>query len=308
MSAVLRFEKLEGIGNDFVVLDTANLPDNGLPTEVLVRLCDRHYGIGADGVLLCTWLGAQRIRMDVVNANGSVAEMCGNGLRSVAAWASRQADIDTVVIQTLAGPFECAIRRHGDEAVVVAPVGHVTLSAIAAGVLGPYLPAEGLPLSLAAKGRTFDLWPASTGNPHAVHVVAENVEPDELLEMARRFGPDLSGHPAFRAGANIGFGQVGSGSLYLAVYERGSGATLACGTGACAAFAVFTRIGLLEPGTPTDVVLPGGVLSLQLDAAEAVGDLSGPITMSGPARRVFTGQIPASSALLAPCAEPSPMS
>jgi diaminopimelate epimerase len=263
----VRFEKYEGLGNDFVVVDEASwLAAGWSPAAV----CDRHFGAGADGVLV---IGPPRTpgsagSMTVWNADGSRPEMCGNGLRCVAlhlAIARGVGGGGSFLVDTDSGPRGCEVTRAG------AGRGEVRVAMGAAQI--------GEPAVIEAGERFFELGQVSMGNPHAV-TFAE-VTDEEFL----RVGPQLSGHAAFAAGANVEFVREGAeGVLEVKVWERGSGPTLACGTGACAVAALACEKKLRRHGDAVRVRLPGGELTIWV-----AGDRS--VIMQGPARRVFAGEL-----------------
>jgi len=260
MGASLRFEKYEGLGNDFLVLDVADEAE--VPPECAVLLCDRRFGVGADGVILVlpprTPAGDTRIR--VINADGSIPEMCGNGVRCVALHvaAARGQTGGTVRIETDAGERACVL--DGD--------GMVTVDMGLVRVLGERaVDVDGRPIVLAL---------ADAGNPHAV-LFGTFARGD-----VEHLGPRLATHPAFPRGTNVEFACVLGDGIDLVVWERGVGITLACGTGACATAAVACEKGLAPRGKPVTVRLPGGRLDV------TIAD-DGRATMRGPARRVFSG-------------------
>jgi diaminopimelate epimerase len=260
MAAPLRFEKYEGLGNDFIVVE---LPDaREMPPARAVHLCDRHFGVGADGVLLvlpplAPWCDA---RMRVINADGSVPEMCGNGVRCVALHVatSRGEARGVVRVETDAGERECIVDEDGSVTVdmgVVRVLGDRTVDV------------EGQPIVVSL---------ADAGNPHAILFGAY------ARGDVERLGPRLATHPAFPRGTNVEFARVEGDGIDLVVWERGVGITLACGTGACATAAVACAKGLAPRGRPVTLRLPGGRLDV------TVAD-EGRTTMRGPARRVFSG-------------------
>lgn len=258
----LRFSKYEGLGNDFVVIEG----DEGAVSPAdAARLCDRHFGVGGDGVLLVAppvSPGAVA-RMIVLNADGSRPEMCGNGLRCVAAYlgASRGAASSSFVVDTDAGPRGCEVD---------AGTGTVTIDmgvAVSAG-----------PIDVHLLGHTVRLARVSMGNPHAI--TFEDLGHDALA----RFGPGLATHPAFPQGTNVELCRMrDDGGVDVLVWERGVGPTLACGTGACAVAAFAVSSGLAPFERELAVHLPGGPLFITVGR-----DLS--VRMRGPARRVFTGE------------------
>jgi len=254
------FSKYHGLGNDFIFMEDFGgklLPEG----EELERLlCHRHFGIGADGLVLIT-KEAGLFTMRIFNADGSEAEMCGNAVRCMAHYLLDQALAEgpALRIGTLAGVKE-----------IVASGGLYRVDMGEPDLEGP--------LSLAASGREWICHPVSMGNPHAV-VFVDDVDEVNLA----MWGPTLENHPVWPQKANIEFVQVVSANrLKVRVWERGAGPTLACGTGACAAAVVSIREGFVQ--SPVEVVLPGGELTIEWSAGNHV-------SMSGPATKVFAGRI-----------------
>jgi diaminopimelate epimerase len=263
----IEFSKYEGLGNDFLVVDADS--ESAISPEQAVRLCDRRFGVGADGVLLVLpprteGAGA---RMRVLNADGSVPEMCGNGLRCAALHVARRRDARDLelLFDTDAGPRACSVRRHdgGDGADVTVDMGDVR-------ALGRR--------TLEAGGEVLDVALADAGNPHAI--LFEEPTAARLAAV----GPAVEKHAAFPRGTNVELARVEGSRIDVAVWERGVGPTLACGTGACAV-AVVARAEGRVPDGPVTVRLPGGELQIELDP-------SGRTRMRGPARLVFTGRLP----------------
>lgn len=257
----LQFEKWEGLGNDFLVVV---LPEGAAPSAEEARLvCDRHFGVGGDGVL---YVDETTPRMIVLNADGSRPEMCGNGLRCVAAFLAdkRGEGRAELVIATDAGEKRCLVERRGDGLFdVTVDMGHATL--------GPALDVD-------VAGDVFTFSTVDVGNPHAI-----TFEPHEDADVDR-IGPAAERAP--KAGTNVEFCRVVAGAarprIEVTVWERGVGRTLACGTGACAVAAAACESGRAPFGEPIDVVLPGGPLEITVDAGRG-------LRMKGPARRVFRG-------------------
>lgn len=264
--AMLRFTKYEGLGNDFLVLDASDETALGAPQ--VARLCDRHFGVGGDGVLLVTppkSLGA-RATMIVLNADGSRPEMCGNGLRCVALHLALQdrAQAVSFIVDTDAGPRLVAIERTDG-------AGSISVG------MGRGLPEGDLRVPFGASQLAFSR--VSMGNPHAVSFDS-GLDARALDEL----GPALSGQ--FPAGSNVELVTTrGERSLEVLVWERGVGRTLACGTGACAVVVAAARQGRVPFDAEIAVHLPGGPLHISV-ARETLE-----VTMRGPARRVFSGEV-----------------
>jgi diaminopimelate epimerase len=266
------FDKYEALGNDFIVVEGTSAL---LTVDQVRAICDRHRGVGADGVLF-TGVSANRPFLQVVNADGSRAEMCGNGLRCVALHLVRRGLVDTLAfeVDTDAGPHGCRVLKQS-------PVGRVEVVMRPPSVDPAQVPVHSpAPLVDATlPGIEVRITAVSMGNPHAVTF---DVEGDARLAL----GPRIQEHPAFPEKANVGFARMrGASSMVLDVYERGAGWTQACGTGACAAAFAAVQTGRAARGTPIEVVLPGGPLEI------VVGAPGERIRMTGPARYVFSGKL-----------------
>lgn len=275
----MRFWKYQGIGNDFILLD-GTAGDLEIDTEWCRRACDRHYGIGADGVLYVMPGEGTDITMRIINADGSEAEMCGNGIRCVAKYAADHEVVpgDSVTIHTLAGDLGAEVFR-GDDGLVRtvrinmgAPIldGRTVPVDYDGRFIDQPFDADGIPIRANA---------VSMGNPHFITFTPLD---DATVD---RLGPILERHPFFPRKTNVEFCRVEDGKIYIRVYERGAAWTLACGTGACATTTAAALNGLVPFGTPVDVHLPGGWLRITVDK-----DL-GYVLMEGPAELVFTGDM-----------------
>jgi diaminopimelate epimerase len=285
----LRVTKLEATGNDFVVVDEDDGREPALSVATRRWLCDRHRGVGGDGVLtilrarddVAARTGA-RYRMHITNPDGSVPEMCGNGLRCVARHLAETGRIPTereVVVDTDAGPRTLTVAADFDA--VTIDMGRADFSsprqftpALLRGSLDDVVDdpiVRGLPATT-----------VSMGNPHVV-LEAEAVP---SVADAGRAGPALEFLRArFPERTNIEWAvDREDGGIDVVVWERGAGLTQACGTGACAVAAVFVRNGRRAPGVIT-CHLPGGPLRLTVSSLEA------PILMEGPVVRVFTADV-----------------
>lgn len=275
----MRFWKYQGIGNDFILLD-GTAGDLEIDAEWCRRACDRHYGIGADGVLYVMPGEGTDITMRIINADGSEAEMCGNGIRCVAKYAADHEVVpgDTMTIHTLAGDLGAEVFR-GDDGLVRtvrinmgAPIldGRTIPVDYDGRFIDQPFDADGVPIRANA---------VSMGNPHFITFTPLD---DATVD---RLGPILERHPFFPRKTNVEFCRVENGKIYICVYERGAAWTLACGTGACATTTAAALNGLVPFGTPVDVHLPGGWLRITVDK-----DL-GYVLMEGPAELVFTGDM-----------------
>jgi diaminopimelate epimerase len=283
----LKFTKMHGAGNDFVVIDAINQQIE-LGTEQWRRLADRRFGVGADQILLVerpTEPGCD-FRYRIFNADGSEVEQCGNGSRAFARFVSDKglSSARSIRVQTMGGIIAPQLEDDGKVTVDMgAPV--LDLAAVPFDSTGLAGWDEGrdtmwpLALKVGGASKTVFVSVVSMGNPHAVQVV-DDVETAPVLET----GPLIEHHPRFPKRVNAGFLQVlDRGHVKLRVYERGAGETLACGTGACAAVVAGIRRGLLD--SPVQVTARGGELVISW-AGEGQ-----PVYLSGPAVTVFEGEI-----------------
>ncbi len=271
----LRFSKMHGAGNDFVVIDLRG----GQPApavDLVRRLGDRHFGVGFDQLLSIEDTGAADCvaRYRIWNGDGSPAQQCGNGARCVAAWLRRDgaAPEHRFRLDSPAGIIE--VECLPDDRYALG-MGH---PAFAPARIPFHAPAGRVTHELLVEGSPLRFGVASMGNPHAV------IEVDSVdAAPVHRLGPALQARPEFPEGVNVGFAQVlARDRIRLRVFERGAGETLACGSGACAAVAVLVRQGRVDRAV--QVALPGGTLAIRWPADDA------PITMAGPATFVFEGE------------------
>ncbi len=299
----IRFTKMQGAGNDFVVLDETH-GRLDLSAAQYRFLADRHFGVGADQILSVRAspadAAAQGVDFEYVihNADGGEVEHCGNGARCFVRYVREKGLTakDAVKVKVVGGVLE--LRQNPD--------GRVTVDMGAPVFDLPRIPFDPAGLSALEQG-TWQVWPLkieeklaqpsvdrpqdatvsvavlSMGNPHAVQVV-DDVDTAPVLAQGAR----IESHPAFPRRVNAGFMQIMNRSrIRLRVFERGAGETLACGTGACAAVVAGIRLGLLD--ARVDVETRGGQLTIGW--AGATGDLAVPVLMTGPATTVFEGEI-----------------
>ena len=283
----LKFTKMQGAGNDFVVIDAIHQQVD-FSTDQWRRLADRRFGVGADQILIVerpTVAGAD-FRYRIFNNDGGEVEQCGNGARAFARFVSDQklSSERSIRVQTMSGIIAPTLEDDGS---VTVDMGAPVLEPAAV----PF-DSEGLdgvpqggdllwPLDLQLQGAplTVPVSVVSMGNPHAVQVVA-----DADTAPVAELGPQVEFHPRFPKRVNAGFMQVvDRRHIRLRVYERGAGETLACGTGACAAVVAGIRRGLLD--SPVRVSARGGELSI------AWAGEGQPVYLSGPAVTVFEGEI-----------------
>lgn len=287
---MVRFAKYEGLGNDFVVVDEREGREPSLPVTVRAGLCDRHRGVGGDGVLtvLSSRIDGAVARMHITNADGSVPEMCGNGLRCVSLFLVHAGVVkpgEEHVVDTDAGPRRATVLAPPDprgEALVRVDMGPARFD-VAGQIprwLGEPIEVDGVALRASA---------VSMGNPHVV-LDAPEVRPVwPSFELARRIGPLLEVDPRFPERTNVELAAVrDDGSVDVVVWERGVGITEACGTGACGTAAVLARAGRIPYDTDVVVRLPGGALTVRVP--DPARDPAGSVLMTGPARRVFVGE------------------
>ena len=278
----MKFTKLHGAGNDYVYID-ARGKERDWPA-LSVAMSDRHLGVGSDGLILALPSEKADLRMRMFNADGSEGEMCGNGIRCLVRFAFDNGIVDAekspVRVETMAGVLD------------VTPLGDDGDGMTAARVLmgAPRLVPAEIPVALEGKdvvideplkvaGREFRMTCVSMGNPHAVVFMDEPVDEFPLTEI----GPMVEHHPLFPARVNFEIVNVldGDKTLKTRVWERGSGITMACGTGACAVQVAARLNGLA--GDRATIALPGGDLTVEWPGA-------GEVVMEGPVATVFDGE------------------
>lgn len=274
----MEFWKYQGTGNDFVVVEAPVGRPDWMDASAVIAICDRHFGVGADGILLIERGVAADWFMRVLNADGSEAEMCGNGIRCVARHLAERMGVagEVLPIDTPAGVKPCRVHRDAD-----GTVSAVTVS------LGPPILEPGripiaaahpLDLSVTVADRAFVGHAVSMGNPH--FVIFEGMAADQ----AALWGARLTAAPLFPRQANIEFtATVGPSHFQVVVFERGVGLTLACGTGAGAVGVAAVLTGRAPAGQPIRIDLPGGPLRITV-----LPDLSD-VLLEGAATPVFRG-------------------
>jgi diaminopimelate epimerase len=279
----LKFTKMHGAGNDFIVIDAINQAVS-LSQSQWHKLADRHFGIGADQILIVekTSMPTVDFRYRIYNADGAEVEQCGNGARAFVKYVSDKGMTTkrAIRVETMSGIIEPVLEADGRIRVNMGP---------------PRLQPEQVPFDVTGlvprRSGSENLWPLeiagkaiwvgaiSMGNPHAVQLVQDcdtaAVETD---------GPIIERHPRFPKKANAGFMQIlNRNRIRLRVFERGAGETLACGTGACAAVVSGIRRGMLDHDVEVDT--RGGLLSIKWEGVDA------PVYLTGPAVTVFDGEI-----------------
>ncbi|MEM3030662.1 MAG: diaminopimelate epimerase [Candidatus Micrarchaeia archaeon] len=263
----LKFSKWQGTGNDFIIIDewAGELVPEKEKKPLAVRLCDRHFGVGADGILFVSKSTKASARMRIINNDGSEAEMCGNGIRCVALFLKQKRYVkkSKFTIETLAGIMEPEIKN-----------GLVRVRMATPRV-------EGLDEMLFIEDQIIRYAAVNMGNPHAV-VFVEDVSNAPLLAL----GPKIESHPRFPNQTNVHFVQVLSRTQVKAVHwERGAGATLACGTGACAVATAAHLKGKTD--SAVEVLVPGGSLHVELEMKNGKPTAC---FLTGPAQNVFEGK------------------
>ena len=286
----MRFTKMQGIGNDYVYVNCLEeTVDN--PVSLSRMVSDRHFGIGSDGLILIRPSAKADFFMEMFNADGSRSAMCGNGIRCVGKYVYDHGLTDRadITVNTLAGVKRLSLHTEGDHvASVTVDMGAPVLEAALVPVVAERSPVVALPIEVA--GRRFEMTCVSMGNPHAV-VFVDDTAAFPLEEVGRQF----EFHPAFPERVNAEFVEVlGRNEVNMRVWERGTGETLACGTGACASVVACVLNGLTDD--EVTVHLLGGDLRIRWDRGIDC------VFMTGPAATVFEGEIDVSGC---PCDEPA---
>jgi len=286
----MKFSKLQATGNDFILVDALTGPGEGDWGEVAQAMCDRHFGIGADGLILVQNSTIADLKMRILNSDGSEAEVCGNGLRCFAKYAiekgltgkmSSRAELSNLylAIETLAGVRKVKAYMSGNK------VNRVEVD------MGlPQFQPEQVPVkikvdiipildyALVINGKELTLALLSMGNPHAVSFLSQPIADFPLAEI----GPKVERHPMFPQRTNFEIARVLSrGKIEARVWERGVGETLACGSGACAIAVAAQLLDYVEP--QVDIILKGGTLTVSWDRV-------GEVLLTGPVEEVFTGE------------------
>lgn len=257
----MRFTKMHGVGNDFLIFAPGEVEGVDLPA-LAPNACDRHFGVGADGILVPMPSEVADLTMFYLNSDGSTSEMCGNGIRCLARYARDRGLVenDAITVQTGAGIKKVLLREDGSSRVDMGPPA-----------FGAGIEIEGYPFLR-----------VSMGNPHAVAFLEEEKEVDGLDLAA--VGPRVENHPAFPDKSNVEFAYVrGEHEVRMRIWERGSGETLASGSGSCAVAAAAVRLGLAK--SPVRVYLDGGVVEIEWSGENE------PLYMSGPAEYVCEGEL-----------------
>ena len=270
----LRFAKMHGAGNDFVMLDRRG-DESPIDPALAIRLADRHTGVGCDQVITIeSPRGSEAVAYyGIWNADGSSSRQCGNGARCVAAWLIRDGLAEaSFVLESPSGPV---LAQRRDDGGIAINMGVPDFSAAA---IGLDVEDEADPYEWKIEGAPVQFGAVSIGNPHAVIAVDDTAQ-----APVAHLGAALQNDPTFRDSCNVGFAQVlARDRIRLRVFERGAGETLACGSGACAAVAVLARRGLLDRDVAVE--LPGGTLRISWDGPGHA------IWLAGPTAFVFEGE------------------
>lgn len=271
----IRFTKMQGLGNDFVVLDT--LRQNFVPTQAQAKfLADRHFGVGCDQILLVEppTQPDTDFRYRIFNADGGEVEQCGNGARCFVRYVHDQGLTDKTEIRVEIATGVIVLKLNSDDTVTV-DMGPPELRSAEVPFTSD---SDDVVQSLLVDGEDIAITAVSMGNPHAVQVV-----PDVDRAPVAKLGPLIENHPRFPRRVNAGFMQIVSRrQIRLRVYERGVGETIACGTGACAAVVAGVLRDLLD--SPVEVVTRGGSMQIAWTPGQ-------PVMMTGPAVTVFSAEI-----------------
>ena len=282
----MRFTKMQGIGNDYVYVNCfeESVPD---PAGTAIKVSDRHFGIGSDGLILIRPSREADCEMDMYNADGSRGAMCGNGIRCVAKYVYDHniAKKPEIRIATGSGIKTVRVKAENDKAVsVTVDMGAPVLTAEKIPVLAEDPKADAVALPIEVRGETYQFTGVSMGNPHAV-IFCDHIDDLDLNDI----GPDFEHHPMFPDRVNTEFVKIlDRHTIAMRVWERGSGETLACGTGACASAVASILNGHVDEDAPVTVKLLGGDLKIFWDRNAKENRT---VYMTGPAEEVFEGEI-----------------
>ncbi len=278
----VKITKMQGCGNDFVILPQEELSKIDMPmNEIAKKLCDRHFGIGADGLIIPN---SNILNTDIgwffFNSDGSVAQMCGNGMRCFAKYVynKRLVNSNKFTVSTLAGIITPEILEDGRVRVNMS-------NPILEPEKIPFLPNHNLNYKISVKNRIFEGNAISMGNPHFVIFIKDN---EDLLNLAKIYGAEIENSAEFPEKTNVEFIKIKSyKKIELCVWERGCGITLACGTGACASVVAGILNGYLE--NSVDVKLLGGTVNVVWNGTPNKPE--GDVFLTGPAEFVFDTEI-----------------
>ena len=260
----MKFTKMHGLGNDYLYV-YGDVPENA--AEIARTLSERHFGAGSDGMIYISESDIADFRMRIFNADGSEARMCGNGIRCVGKYVYDKGYTDKtfLCIETLSGIKYLTLQVSDNQVQsVMVDMGKADVDQ---------------PISLRMDDRELSLIPVSVGNPHAV-IFVDDADTAPLTVL----GPKIERNERFPDGVNVEFVEVRSqDQLRMRVWERGSGVTMACGTGACASVVAAISAGYCPYDTTVSVELDGGTLEIQIAPDHTV-------TMTGPAETIYEGE------------------
>lgn len=272
----IKITKMQGLGNDFVFMDYDEFQKTNMELkELAIKLCDRHFGIGADGLIIPVPYAKEDadIEWHYVNSDGSLAQMCGNGMRCFAKYVYDKKLVNTKSfrVKTLAGIIKPEILENGN---------------IKVNMGNPILEDKKIPFNgernIKVKDKTFKIHPVSMGNPHCIIFTEENT-----LDLAKTYGPDIEKHRYFPEKTNVEFVKILSkNEVEMCVFERGCGITLACGTGACATVVACILNNLTE--SKVKVNLLGGSVNIEWQGTSA--DTKHDVFMTGSANYTFNAE------------------
>jgi len=275
----MNFTKMHGLGNDFILIEENEIPLGQDLSELAQKLCDRHFGIGADGLVIVASSDKAHAKMRIFNSDGSEAEMCGNAIRCFAKYLYKRGRVKEkkMSVETLAGLVHPELKLEDDRA-----------AAVCVDMGEPRFAPQNIPVileghkivshPLKVEEKEFLITCVSMGNPHCV-IITDNVNDVDL----EKWGPIISEHPVFPQKTNVEFIQIiDPKHILMRVWERGVGETLACGTGACAAAVAGAVNEKCE--REVEVSLLGGDLFIQWN------EKNNHVYMTGPAEEVFTGE------------------
>ena len=283
----MEFTKMHGAGNDFILVETNNAQYDW--SQVAAAICDRHYGIGADGLLLLLPSDIADFQMRIFNADGSESDACGNGLRCMVKYfvdgGPAKSKAQEISVETVAGIRKARISKAGGKVTKIQTgmgvprFGEKDIPVIIGPGEGKIVDIKSMithPLTIEGRELTLNL--ISMGNPHAVYFCQDSVADFPLSQL----GPKVERHKIFPAGVNFEVVRVvNRQQIEARVWERGVGETLACGSGACAITVAAQLLAYID--NKVDIKLPGGILEVEWDGA-------GEVFLSGPAETVFTGE------------------
>ena len=273
----IKITKMQGLGNDFVFMDYEEFEKTKLPlNELALKLCDRHFGIGADGLIIPVPYNESDadIKWHYVNSDGSLAQMCGNGMRCFARYVYDKGLVNkkSFKVKTLAGIICPEILDDGN---IKVNMGNPILE-------DEKIPFKSAERKLTVKDKTFEINPVSMGNPHCIIFTDENT-----LELAKTYGPEIEKHPYFPEKTNVEFVKIQSRKeVEMCVFERGCGITLACGTGACATVVACILNNLTENNVKVNLL--GGAVNIEWQGSK--GDTRHNVFMTGSANYTFNAE------------------